>query len=175
MKKSLLFSASLLLAASSMSAAVPEGSFYLIGLNGETEQTESNHFVLGERDEEDIDEGVWRWSIASVEVTEATGALTIAGPDGFTLGFNAENEFGVTNNLTNTQSMIYLTVGGPAVNYDLKPGEYAVYMSVFEDIDGDMGGDNWMLQLKSLSADEDDESFYLILMSHIELVFAHEE
>ena len=162
MKKSLLFSASLLLAASSMSAAVPEGSFYLIGLNGETEQTESNHFVLGERDEEDIDEGVWRWSIASVEVTEATGALTIAGPEGFTLGFNAENVFGITNNLTNTQSMIYLTAGGPAVNYDLKPGEYTVTMAVFEDLDGDMGGDNWILQLKSLSAEDDDESFYLI-------------
>ncbi|MDE6335505.1 MAG: hypothetical protein K2L34_02935, partial [Muribaculaceae bacterium] len=108
MKKTLLFSAALLLAASTMSAAVPEGNLYLEGLNGVTAHEESNLFVLGERDDDDIDEGLWRWSIGSVEVTETTGTLTVSGPDGFSLGFDSDNEFGVTNNLTNMQGMLYL-------------------------------------------------------------------
>lgn len=162
MKKTLLFSAALLLAASTASAAVPEGNLYLEGLNGVTAHEESNLFVLGDRDEDDIDEGLWRWSIGSVEVTETTGTITVAGPDGFSLGFATDNEFGITNNLTNMQAMIYLTEGGPAVNYDLKAGEYTVNLSVFEDLDGDMGGDSWMIQFVSKSAGDDDESFYLI-------------
>lgn len=162
MKKSLLFSASLLFAASSMTAAVPEGNLYLMGLNGETAQTESNLFVAGERDEEDIDEGVWRWSIASVEVTEPTGSITIAGPDGFSLGYDSNNFLGLSNNLSNNQNNAYLAENGPALIYDLKAGEYSVSLVVFEDIYGDMGGDTWMLQMKSLSAGEDDENFYLI-------------
>lgn len=167
MKKTLLFSAALLLAASTMSAAVPEGNLYLEGLNGVTAQEESNLFVLGERDDDDIDEGLWRWSISNVEVTETTGTLTVVGPDGFTLGFDSDNEFGVTNNLTNLQGMLYLAEGGPAINYDLKAGEYKVLLSVFEDIEGDMGGDTWMIQFVSLSK-EDDESFYLIGFNGIE-------
>ncbi|MDE6866930.1 MAG: hypothetical protein K2J23_05995, partial [Muribaculaceae bacterium] len=80
MKKSLLLSASLLFAASSMTAAVPQGNLYLKGLNGVQTESASNLFVLGERDEDDIDEGLWRWSISNVEVPESTGSLTVAGP-----------------------------------------------------------------------------------------------
>ncbi|MDE6237753.1 MAG: hypothetical protein K2M45_07780, partial [Muribaculaceae bacterium] len=125
MKKSLLLSASLLFAASSMTAAVPQGNLYLKGLNGVQTESASNLFVLGERDEDDIDEGLWRWSISNVEVTESTGSLTVSGPNGFSLGFDVDNDFGITNNLSNN-SMVYLAEGGPAINYDLKPGEYTV-------------------------------------------------
>ena len=167
MKKSLLLSASLLFAASSMTASVPQGNLYLKGLNGVQTESASNLFVLGERDEDDIDEGLWRWSISNVEVTESTGSLTVSGPNGFSLGFDVDNEFGITNNLANN-SMVYLAEGGPAINYDLKPGEYTVFMSVFEDTEGDMGGDTWILQFKSLNAEEDDESFYLIGFNGVE-------
>lgn len=169
MKKTLLFSAALLLATSTMSAAVPEGNLYLEGLNGVIAHEESNLFVLGERDDDDIDEGLWRWSIGSVEVTETTGTLTVSGSDGFTLGFDSDNEFDATNNLTNMHKMLYLAEGGPAVNYDLKAGEYTVNLSVFEDLDGDMGGDSWMIQFVSKSNGNDDESFYLIGFDGIEV------
>lgn len=145
MKKTLLTVSLALLGSTTLMAAAPEGNLYLLGLNGDNTASAANHFVMAERTEDDIDEGMWRWSIPSVSVTAETGTVTVSDNASFKLGFDADNEFGITNSLTATQSMVYLAPDGAPLNYNLRPGEYTVSLALFEDLDSDMGGDTWML------------------------------
>ncbi len=162
MKKSLLLSCGMLCAATTLWATAPEGNMYIIGLNGETVPSESNCLVLGERSEDDIDEGLWRWILPEYELSTTEGSITFTDGGSFTLGFDENNMFGFTNNLTISQSMIYLAQDGPAVNYNLPAGSYEIALALFEDLDGDMGGDSWMLQFKALGNVETEENLYLL-------------
>lgn len=186
MKKSLLLAASLLLPAFTMPVMAddqtasgdltpPEGNYYLMGLNGETTQGESNLLIEGERDEDDIDEGYWRWSIPSIEVTETTGTITIAGPDGLVLGFSPINEeSGIANNLNNSMLMMEVAPGGDPINYDLKEGTYNLLLSYwsaegYTDEDGEPVQPSWYLILRPLKVEgEDDESLYLLGFNGVE-------
>lgn len=160
MKKSLLLTCGMLCASVTLWGAAPEGNMYIIGLNGETEPSDSNCLVLGERSEEDIDEGLWRWILPEIELTTTEGAVTFTDGASLTLGFDENNEFGFTNDITTSQGMIYLAQNGPAINYHLPTGAYQVSLALFEDLEGEMGGDTWMLQIKSLGESEE-ESIYL--------------
>ena len=162
MKKNLLLISGILCSAISLQAAAPEGNLYILGINGDSTPSEANCLILGERDEDDIDEGVWRWSLPDINLTTAEGAVTISDGATFSLGFDENNQFGFTNDLTSSQSMIYMAQGGPEINYHLSEGSYQVMVALFEDIEGDMGGDTWILQLKSLSSEEPSENLYLL-------------
>lgn len=161
MKKTLLSASLMLLACASMSAAAPEGNIYLLGMNGDSTPSETNLLQPQERSADDIDEGVWRWAIPSLGITVENGTFTIGDGASFSLGFDADNEFGFTNAMSATQSMIYLAEGGEAVNYSFAPGEYSLNLILFEDIDGDMGGDSWIVQITSEGGSQD-ESYYLV-------------
>ena len=63
MKKNLLLISGILCSAVSLQGAAPEGNLYILGLNGDTTPSEANLLVLGERDEDDIDDGIWRRSL----------------------------------------------------------------------------------------------------------------
>lgn len=141
---------------------------YVIGLNGETAPSEANCLVLGERSEDDIDEGLWRWILPEYELSTTEGSITFTDGGSFTLGFDENNMFGFTNNLTISQSMIYLAQDGPAINYNLPAGSYEIALALFEDLDGDMGGDSWMLQFKALGNVEAEENFYLLGFNEFE-------
>lgn len=162
MKKFLLSVACCMAAAAGFSAEVHEGNFYVLGLNGNSTPGVDNKLTLLERTEDDIDEGMWRWEIPVVNITEETGTLTVGNGADFKLGFQEDNIFGMTNDLTARQSMLYLAQDGPAINYTLKEGEYKVMLACFEDLEGDMGGDTWMLSVTSLTQGEADECYYLI-------------
>lgn len=162
MKKNLLLVSGILSSAISLQAAVPEGNLYILGINGDSTPSDANCLVLGERDEDDIDEGIWRWSLPEINLTATEGKVTISDGEAFSLGFDEDNQFGFTNDLTTSQSMIYMAQNGPAVNYHLSEGSYQVMVALFEDLEGDMGGDTWILQLKSLGGEEQSESLYLL-------------
>lgn len=161
MKKTLL---TLVLASSAgvtLLAAAPAGELYLLGLNGNNTADAATRFVLGDRDEDDIEEGLWRWRLEDVTVSQTSGTLTISNNADFKLGFDTGNEAGFTNELSNTQTNLYLAPDGPAVNYNLKAGEYSATLVLFEDVYGDMGGDTWMLAFAAKSG-ADEGSYYLI-------------
>ncbi|MDE6380742.1 MAG: hypothetical protein K2L11_09735 [Muribaculaceae bacterium] len=162
MKKNLLLISGILCSAVSLQAAAPEGNLYILGLNGDTTPSEANLLVLGERDEDDIDEGIWRWSLPEVNLTAAEGTVTVSDGASFSLGFDEDNQFGFTNDLTSSQSMIYMAQDGPAIKYNLSEGSYQVMVALFEDVEGDMGGDTWILQIKSLNSEEPTEQLYLL-------------
>ena len=136
MKKNLLLISGILCSAISLQAAAPEGNLYILGINGDSTPSEANCLILGERDEDDIDEGVWRWSLPDINLTTAEGAVTISDGATISLGFDENNQFGFTNDLTSSQSMIYMAQGGPAINYHLSEGSYQVMVALFEDIEG---------------------------------------
>lgn len=162
MKKNLLLISGILCSAISLQASAPEGNLYILGINGDTTPSDANCLMLGERDEDDIDEGIWRWSLPEIDLTATEGKVTITDGASFSLGFDEDNQFGFTNDLTSSQSMIYMAQNGPAVNYHLSEGSYQVMVALFEDIEGDMGGDTWILQLKSLGGEEQSENLYLL-------------
>ena len=162
MKKNLLLISGILSSALTLQAAAPEGNLYILGLNGDATPSEANRLILGERDEDDIDEGIWRWSIPEINLTATEGTVTVSDGASLNLGFDENNQFGFTNDLTSSQSMIYMAQGGPAINYHLSEGPYQVMVALFEDVEGDMGGDTWILQLKSLSNEEQSENLYLL-------------
>lgn len=162
MKKSLLTTCGMLCAATTLWAAAPEGNMYILGLNGETAPSEANCLVLGERSEDDIDEGLWRWMLPEFELTSTEGTITLTDGASLSLGFDENNEFGFTNDITPSQSILYLAPDGPAVNYHLPAGSYQVILALMEDIYGDMGGDSWMLQLKAIGNVDTEENFYLL-------------
>lgn len=162
MKRNLLLACGFLGAAATLQAAAPEGNMYILGLNGDNTPSEANCLVMGERSEDDVDEGIWRWVLPSIELTVTEGTLTLTDGVSLSLGFKEDNEYGITNDLTPAQSMLYLAQNGPAVNYALPAGEYSAILALFEDLEGDMGGDSWILQLKSLGGNQLEESIYLL-------------
>ena len=147
--------------AMTVSAAAPEGDLYVLGFNGATTPAPDLKLVALERSEEDIDEGLWRWKLENLDVTVPSGSFTISGSNGFTLGFDADNDFGFSNEVSEKQTMMYLAEGGAPVNYNLKAGSYGFTLVLFEDLDGDMGGDTWMVQVSSNSVSDDDSYFLL--------------
>lgn len=155
--KKILLSAAAVAATMSLQAAVPEGNLTVVGLSDE-----GIVLPLGERDEDDIDDGLWRWRNDAVNVTKESGTFTVTAADGFKLGFDADNEFGMTNEISDSMTQTYLAVDGPAVNFTLTPGEYQIIVAVFEDLDGSMGGDTWSITIKSNTIKEADENYYLL-------------
>lgn len=132
-----------------MLGAVPEGNMYLLTPDATTPGA-NNELTLQERSEDDIDEGMWRYANVDFNIGSGSGTVTISDASGaFILGFDSENEFGIDNNLTATQNMVYLRQDGAPVNYELTPGSYTASLICMEDIYGDMGGDSWILQLKA--------------------------
>lgn len=155
--KKILLSAAAVAATLSLQAAVPEGNLTVVGLSDE-----GIVLPLGERDEDDIDEGLWRWRNDAVNVTKESGTFTLTAADGFKLGFDAGNEFGMTNEISDSMTQTYLAVDGPAVNFTLTPDEYQIIVAVFEDLDGSMGRDTWSISIKSNTIKETDENYYLL-------------
>lgn len=162
MKKSLQLTCGMLFASATLWAAAPEGNLYVLGLNGQTAPSDDNCLVLGERSEDDIEEGLWRWILPEFELTTTEGTLTITDGKSLTLGFDENNEFGFTNDLTKKQAMLYMAPNGPAVNYNLPAGSYEISIALFEDIYGDMGGDSWMISVKALGGEESEDNYYLL-------------
>ena len=145
-----------------MLSAVPEGNMYLLTPDATTPGA-NNELTLQERSEDDIDEGMWRYANADFNIGTESGTLTLSDASGaFILGFDSENEFGIDNNLTETQNMVYLRQDGAPVNYELTPGSYTASLICMEDIYGDMGGDSWILQLKANFSTGADQTLYIV-------------
>lgn len=99
-----------------MLGAVPEGNMYLLTPDATTPGA-NNELTLQERSEDDIDEGMWRYANVDFNIGSGSGTVTISDASGaFILGFDSENEFGIDNNLTATQNMVYLRQDGAPVN-----------------------------------------------------------
>lgn len=145
-----------------MLGAVPEGNMYLLTPEATTPGAD-NELTLQERSEDDIAEGFWRYLNADFTIGSESGTLTLSDASGnFILGFDTENEFGIENNLTMTQNMLYLRQDGPAVNYELTPGSYTASLVCMEDVYGDMGGDSWILQLKANFSTDESQTLYIV-------------
>lgn len=145
-----------------MLGAVPEGNMYLLTPEATTPGGD-NELTLQERSEDDIEEGFWRYLNDNITIGSETGTLGISdATETFRLGFDTENEFGIDNNLTATQNMIYLRQDGPALNYELAPGSYTASLVCMEDVYGDMGGDSWILQLKANFSTADAQTLYIV-------------
>lgn len=161
MRKNYLLAAAGAVSAFAMNAADPEGDLYILGLNGVTAPEVSNTLVMQERTEDDIDEGVWRWALDSFDLQQTEGAFTVSDGKSMTLGFDSENVFGITNNMTTAQSIIYMAVDGPAINYSLPAGECKINVILFSDIDGEAGKDIWIVHIQSSTAEAND-NYYLL-------------
>lgn len=167
MRKDYLLVAAGVMSAMTINAADPEGDLYILGLNGVTTPDASNTLVMQERSEDDIDEGVWRWALDSFDIVQTEGSFTVSDGKSLTLGFDAENVFGFANEMTEAQSMVYMAVDGPAINYTLPAGECKIMVALFADIDGDFGKDTWIVQIQSAASNTDD-SYYLFGFDGVE-------
>lgn len=161
MKKLYLLATAVLFSVTAMSASAPSGDLYILGMNGNSTPDASNMLSLQPRSEEDIDEGIWRWSLPSVNIEQTEGSFTISDNVSLSLGYDGDNEFGLSNSITTAQAMVYLIPDGPAVNYSLPAGECSVSVVLFEDIYGENGKDSWIVQLES-SAVEEEGNYYLL-------------
>lgn len=159
--KKLLLSAALPLAAMTMVAEPPTGAVHVLGLNGDTTPSEANIMTVGDRDEDDIDEGIWRWSIPSFEITQETGTINVTVGEQLTLGYDSEGEFNLKNELSTGNSMLYMAAGGPTINYNLPAGDYNITLMYWEDYDGE-GTNFWILSAKSNAPIVDEANYYLV-------------
>lgn len=147
-----------------MAAAAPEGALYLLGLNGIDTPEESLALAFDEnRTEDDIDEGVYRWNNPQIELTQV-GEFTVATADkSLVLGYDPDNFMGASNELSATSSMMYLRKDGQPVNCTLSPGNYSVSVVLFEaDPEDAESADSWIIQMKSLDAEEETGNYYLL-------------
>lgn len=147
-----------------MSAAAPEGALYLLGLNGVDTPDESLALAFDEnRTEDDIDEGVYRWNNPEIALTQA-GNFNVATADkSLVLGYDPDNFMGAPNDLSSTSTMMYLCKDGQPINCTLNPGNYSVSVILFEaDPEDPESADSWIIQMKSLDAEEETGSYYLL-------------
>lgn len=162
MTKRLLIMSMACASAAIMLGAVPEGNMYLLTPDATTPGAD-NELTLQERSEDDIEEGFWRYLNDDFTIGSESGTLTLSDASGaFILGFDSENEFGIDNNLTETQNMVYLRQDGEPVNYELTPGSYTASLICMEDLYGDMGGDSWILQLKANFSTDESQTLYIV-------------
>ena len=150
--RKLLLSAMALTTASMFAINEPQSGFYLSGINSETEATANNTLTYVPGDEDDIEEGIYRYINEAVEITEESGMFTIVGAEGMMLGYDDNNIMGAFNVINNIQNMLYLKEDGDAVNYKLDAGTYKVILaSMMMEEDEPL---TWMIQFSQNSSDE---------------------
>lgn len=141
-------------------SADPETPLYIIGLNGIKDTDPSMELTLStDRTEDDIDEGIFRYSNPEITITEA-GAFNIVNADkSFSLGYSPDNLMGSSNELSATAPMMYLYENGEAVNCTLAEGRYSVTLVLFGE---DPENPEWIIQFNALDVAEESGNFYLL-------------
>lgn len=158
MKKSLL--GIMLFSSVAALAAAPQTGFYLSGINGETSATENNTLTYVPGDEEDEEEGIYRFINGAMTINSCDGGFLAVGAEGLKLGYDADNLMGAENMVNDYATIGYLADGGPAVNCELTPGTYRVILASFQD--GDDEPMTWSIMFTSLSSDDDVANYYIL-------------
>lgn len=152
-----LLLASMLFCASVMSAEPPQSGFNLIGFNGETAASDSNLLAYQPGDEEDEDDGIYRFVNESFEVVDCTDGFKAVGIEGMTLGFDEANEFGFANMINQFSTRTAMVENGPSVKCELPKGTYKVILASF--MEDELT--TWMIQFQSVSSGDEQLSYYL--------------
>ena len=157
MRKTLL-SAMLISACAAMAIEQPQTGFYLAGINEITEKSDNNTLTYQPGDEDDLEEGIFRYVNEAVEITEGNGTFMVIGDEGMELGYDDNNFMGALNVINDIQNMLYLKEDGYAINYKLTPGTYKVILaSMMMEEDEPL---TWMIQFVNQTTDET-VSYYL--------------
>ena len=157
MKKFLL--STLIMSAAVSMAAPPQTGFYLSGFNGESEATESNRLTYVPGNEEDEDEGIYRFINDNFVISECQNGFFAIGEEGLKLGFNVDNDFGFSNMVNQYATMTSLAENGPAINCELPAGTYKVILASMQEEGDPM---SWTMMFQSLNNDDEAISYYLI-------------
>lgn len=157
MRKLLLTTA--IVSAFSVMAEPPQTSFYLSGFNGVSTSTEANTLAYSPGNEDDEEEGLYRFICNDFVVENCPEGFYAVGADGLKLGFDEGNEFFTTNMVNDVSTMIGMADGGPAVNCELTPGHYKVILASMFAEDG--VSYTWNIMFQSLGGEED-VNYYLL-------------
>lgn len=140
----------------------PQSGFFLSGLNGETTATTNNTLTYVPGDEDDIDEGIYRYRNDNVEINgECT--FIIDGSEGMKIGYDPDNFMGMENILSDKSSSLYLTENGEAINCELSAGNYSVILaSMLMTDDNDVDYLSWMIQFTNNNTEEATIAYYIV-------------
>lgn len=139
----------------------PQTGFYISGINGVTQATESNTLTYVPGNEDDVEEGIYRYMNDDVIVEGETETITIVGFEGMEIGYDADNFMGMPNILSNMSNRLYLTENGEPINVELPSGSYKVILSSMTDFD-DETRLTWMIQFTNNDSSEPIMSYYII-------------
>lgn len=157
MRKILL--SSLLLSATAVFAAdQPQSGFWISGINGESTQTENNTLTYVPGDEDDIEEGIYRYINEAMEIKSCNDGFTIVGAEGMILGYDKDNYMGAPNLVNDKSAMMYLIEDGEPVNCELSAGTYKVILASFQEDETEPM--TWMIQFYG-DASESVVSYYI--------------
>ena len=163
MKKFLL--AGMMMSAMGMMAQTeivpPQTGFFISGINGVTVQTESNTLTYVPGDEDDLEEGIFRYMNNDFIVAGETETITIVGLEGMKLGYDPNNFMGTSNIISDKSSSLYLTENGDPINFELSAGSYSVILASMEDFE-DETKLSWMIQFTNNDQSEPIISYYII-------------
>ena len=140
----------------------PQTGFYLSGINGTTTQDENNTLVYSLSDEEDAEDGIYRYINDNVNI-DSCETLTIIGAEGMEIGYDPNNFMGMENIISDKSNSLYLIEGGEPINCSLTPGNYKVMLSSFYNFE-DEEGESYIWNISFTNNDTSSQvlSYYIV-------------
>lgn len=139
----------------------PQTAFYISGINGVTEATENNTLTYVPGNEDDAEEGIYRYMNDNLIVEGETKTISIVGLEGMKIGYDPNNFMGSPNILTDKASSLYLTENGDPINFELTSGSYSVLLASMTDFE-DETKISWMIQFANNDQSEPLITYYII-------------
>lgn len=158
MKKTLL--CMMLFTSGAVLAAAPQTGFYLSGINGETTATANNTLIYVPGNEDDEEEGIYRFINEEMTINSCDAGFIAIGAEGLKLGYDAQNLMGAENMINDYATIGYLADGGPAYNCQLTPGTYKVLVASFQEDEAEPM--TWNIIFTSLSSGDDIQNYYIL-------------
>lgn len=158
---SMLFSAFCLMAQTE--ANPPQTAFFLSGINGETTATENNTLSYIPGDDDDIEEGIYRYGNANVVIEDCADGLSIVGAEGMIIGYDPDNFMGQENLLNDKSTNLYLIENGETINCELSAGSYNVMLASFYDFEDETESSYiWSISFTNNDTSEKTVSYYIV-------------
>ena len=142
-------------------ATPPQTGFFISGINGVTTANENNTLNYVPGNEDDEEEGIYRYMNDNIIVEGETETITIEGFEGMTIGYDPNNFMGMPNILNDKSSSLYLTEGGNPINFELPAGSYNVILASMQDFE-DETKLSWMIQFSNNDQSEPIISYYIV-------------
>lgn len=161
--KKFLLSTMLFSAVTMMAQNAPQTGFFLSGINGETTATENNTLSYVPGDEEDEEDGIYRYVNENVVIESCENGLVIMGLEGMEIGYDPDNFLGMENIINNKSNSLYLRENGETINCELTPGNYNVMLASFFDFEDETDSSYiWNITFTNKDTSEKIESYYII-------------